>query len=156
MFRTIKLWLPYDKVFVETASPFKEATQIFLDNGFENKTFNKNKLNKGTYRVVMKGIPTLPSALVQTAMDTASEALKSTNLEKKIKKKSMSIRYDNITFKLYPDLHTISLTTVQGRLVYHVANSPLIDKYKGKYTNAQLAIDKKRNRMFIRVGRNTR
>ena len=108
-------------------------------------------LNKGTYKVVRERIPTLPSALVQTARDMASEALKRTNLEKKIKRKSLTIRYDNRTFKFYPDSHTISLTTVQGRLVYPVAHSPLIDKYRGQYTNAQLVIDEKKNRIFIMV-----
>jgi len=151
MFRTIKLKLPYDRALIETAKQFKEATQTVLDYGFENKTFNKNKLNKGTYKVVRERIPTLPSALVQTARDTASEALKATELKEKIKRKSLTIRYDNRTFKFYPDSHTISLTTVQGRLVYPVAHSPLIGKYKGKYTNAQLVIDEKGNRIFIMV-----
>ena len=101
MFRTIKLKLPYDRTLIETAKQFRGATQIVLDYGFENKTFNKNKLNKGTYRSVRERIPTLPSALVQTARDTASEALKATELKKKIKKKSLTIRYDNRTFKFY-------------------------------------------------------
>ncbi|MGC9074094.1 MAG: transposase, partial [Caldisericum sp.] len=102
-------------------------------------------------RKVRERIPTLPSALVQTARDTASEALKATDLKKKIKRKSLTIRYDNRTFKFYPDSHTISLTTVQGRLVYPVAHSPLIEKYRGEYTNAQLIIDERRNRIFIMV-----
>jgi len=84
-------------------------------------------------------------------MDTASEALKRTELKKKIKRKSLTIRYDNRTFKFYPDSHTIYLTTVQGRLVYPVAHSPLIDKYRGEYTNAQLVIDEKSKRIFIMV-----
>jgi len=103
-----------------------------------------------SHTAVRERIPTLPSALVQTARDTASEALKATELKKKIKKKSLTIRYDNRTFKFYPDSHTISLTTVQGRLVYPVSHSPLIDKYKGEYTNAQLVMDKT-NRIFIMV-----
>ena len=61
MFRTIKLKLPYDRTLIETAKQFKEATQIVLNYGFENKTFNKNKLNKGTYKVVRETIPTLQS-----------------------------------------------------------------------------------------------
>ncbi|MGC8620227.1 MAG: hypothetical protein ACP5LA_07005 [Thermoplasmata archaeon] len=60
MLRTIKLKLPYDRTLIETARQFREATQIVLDYGFENKTFNKNKLNKGTYRKVRERIPTPP------------------------------------------------------------------------------------------------
>ncbi|MGC8716035.1 MAG: RNA-guided endonuclease TnpB family protein, partial [Thermoplasmata archaeon] len=150
MFRTIKLKHPYDKKLIEMSKRIKEATQIVLDYGFENKTFNKNKLNKGTYRMVRERILTLPSALVQTARDTASEALKATELEKKIKRRSLTIRYDNRTFT-HSDSHTISITTVQGRLVYPVAHSPLIEKYRGEYTNAQLVIDEKGKRIFIMV-----
>jgi predicted transposase len=49
MFRTIKLKLPYERSLIETAKQFREAVQIVLDYGFENKTFKKNRLNKGTY-----------------------------------------------------------------------------------------------------------
>jgi predicted transposase len=121
MFRTIKLKLPYDRSLIETARQFREASQIVLDYGFENKVFNKYKLNKGTYRTVRETIPTLPSALVQTARDMVSDALKRTKIERKIHRKSLTIRYDNRTFKFHPDSHTISLTTVQGRLVYPLA-----------------------------------
>jgi len=77
--------------------------------------------------------------------------LKSTKLEKEIRRKSLTIRYDNRTFKFYPDSHTISLTTAQGRLTYPVAHSPLIDRYRGEYTNAQLTIDGRGKRIFIMV-----
>ena len=92
MFRTIKLKLPYDLSLLETGKKFREACQMVLDYGFLEKTFNKNKLNRGTYRDVRGKILTLPSALVQTARDTASESLKQTKLEKKIRRKSYTIR----------------------------------------------------------------
>ncbi|MGC9138138.1 MAG: RNA-guided endonuclease TnpB family protein, partial [Thermoplasmata archaeon] len=38
-----------------------------------------------------------------------------------------------------------------GRLVYPLAHSPLIEKYRGEYTNAQLVIDEKGKRIFIMV-----
>jgi len=41
MFRTIKLKPPYEKVLVEAARQFKEAVQMVLDYGLENKTFKK-------------------------------------------------------------------------------------------------------------------
>jgi len=49
MFKTIKLELQYHRSLVETAIQFRDVVQIVLDYGFENKTFNKNRLNKGTY-----------------------------------------------------------------------------------------------------------
>ncbi|MHB8372770.1 MAG: RNA-guided endonuclease TnpB family protein, partial [Thermoplasmataceae archaeon] len=78
MFRTIKLKLPYDSSLLETGKRFREACQIVLNYGFSEHTYNKNKLNRATYESVRKEIPTLPSALVQTARDTASESLKQT------------------------------------------------------------------------------
>jgi IS605 OrfB family transposase len=151
MFRTIKLKLPYDSSLVETGKQFMKACQIVLDYGFAEKTYNKNKLNRGTYRDVREKIPTLPSALVQTARDTASEALKQTELEKKIHRSSYTIRYDRRTFRFYPDSDTVSLTTVRGRLVFPVAKSPLIEKYRGEYTNAQVIIDTKHRKMSVMV-----
>ena len=151
MFRTSKLKLPYDQSLIETGKQFREACQIVLDYGFMEKTFNKNKLNRGTYREVREKIPTLPSALVQTARDQASESLKHIKLKKEIHRKSLTIRYDQRTFKFYPDSHTISLTTVAGRLVFPVAHSPLIEKYRGEYTNAQLSVDQKHQKIFIMV-----
>ncbi len=151
MFRTIKLKLPYDSSLVETGKQFMKACQIVLDYGFAEKTYNKNRLNRGTYRDVREKIPTLPSALVQTARDTASEALKQTELEKKIHRSSYTIRYDRRTFRFYPDSDTVSLTTVRGRLVFPVANSPLVEKYRGEYTNAQVVIHTKDRKMFLMV-----
>ncbi len=56
MFRTIKLKLPYDSSLVETGKQFMKACQIVLDYGFAEKTYNKNKLNRGTYRDVREKI----------------------------------------------------------------------------------------------------
>jgi hypothetical protein len=88
-------------------------------------------LNRETYKTVREEIPTLPSALVQTARDMVSEILKRTELETKPHEKSLTIRYDAGTFKFYPDSHTISLTTTAGRLVFPMTHSSLIDKYRG-------------------------
>ena len=60
MFRTIKLKLPYDPSLPETGRQFREACQIVLDHGLEEKTFNKNQLNRGTYKTVRERISTLP------------------------------------------------------------------------------------------------
>ena len=53
--------------------------------------------------------------------------------------------------RFYPDSFTISLTTVAGRLVFPVAKSPLIDKYRGEYTNAQVFIDAKHGKMSVMI-----
>ncbi|MCL4326272.1 MAG: hypothetical protein M1481_05915 [Candidatus Thermoplasmatota archaeon] len=151
MFVTIKLKLPYDKVLLETGEKFKEACQMFLDYGFPVHTINKNKLNRATCKDIRKAIPTLPSALVRTARDTASESLKQTKLEREIQKRSLTIRYGRRTFKFYPDSHTVSLTIVSGGLVFPVAHTPVIEKYRGEYANGQVFIDKMHGKMFIMI-----
>jgi len=94
LFRAIKLKLPYDSSLLETGTQFRVACQMVLDYGFSEHTYNKNKLNRGTYKDFREAIPTLPSALVQDARDVASDALKATELKKKIHRKSLTVRYD--------------------------------------------------------------
>ena len=50
VFRTLKAVLPYDNALLQTAIAFNRACQIVLDYGSQAKTFNKNKLNRETYR----------------------------------------------------------------------------------------------------------
>ncbi len=101
MFRTIKVGLEFSQVLLQTAVAFNKACQIVLNYGAHYKTYNKNDLNRETYRQVRTEVPNLPSALVQTARDEASEMLKRTNFAS-ITKKRFSIRYDNRKFKFSP------------------------------------------------------
>jgi IS605 OrfB family transposase len=140
MFRTVKVKLLGNPTpLVATAKAFNEACQKVLDYGYETRTHNKSKLNKATYHQI-RSISALPSALVQTARDEASEMLKRVKLKVKPEKKQLSIRYDGRTFKFYADSGYVSLTTVMGRLTYPFKKYAYMDKYRGEYTNAQLAI----------------
>jgi predicted transposase len=69
MFRTVKVALPLDTALVQTALAFNEACQTVLNYGSQQRTFNKNILNKATYHEIRGSVPILPSALVQTARD---------------------------------------------------------------------------------------
>src|ERR1035441_2002853 len=117
MFRTVKVKLPCEQSLYQTAVAFNRACQTVLDYGSTNKIHNKDRLNKATYKQVRTAIPNLPSALVQTARDEASEMLKRTGYAKVVKKR-LSVRYDNRCFKFYPETGKVSLTTVHGRLVF--------------------------------------
>jgi hypothetical protein len=64
VFRTVKVALPYDNALLQTAIAFNRACQIVLDYGSQAKTYNKNNLNRETYREVRTAVPNLPSALV--------------------------------------------------------------------------------------------
>jgi len=140
MFRTIKVKLLGNPTpLTATAKAFNEACQKVLDYGYEKRVHNKSKLNKATYHEI-RSVSTLPSALVQTARDEASEMLKRVKFKVKPEKKQLSIRYDGRTFKFYPDSGYVSLTTVMGRLTYQFKKYDYMDNYKGDYTNAQLII----------------
>jgi putative transposase len=148
MFRTVKVALPFEQSLLQTAIAFNKACQIVLDYGSTNKTHNKDKLNKATYRQVRNVIPNLPSALVQTARDEASEMLLRTDFAKVVKK-HLSVRYDNRCFKFYLDSNYVSLTTVMGRLTFPFKHYDYMDTWKGEYTNAQLVI--RGCRVFLNV-----
>jgi len=148
MFRTVKVALPYDSALTQTAIAFNRACQIVLDYGSQAKTYNKNKLNRETYRAVRAALPNLPSALVQTARDEALEMLKRNSFARIVKKR-LSVRYDKRTFKFYPETRRVSLTTVFGRLNFIFKHYPYLERWRGEYTNAQLLVRGKR--MFLNV-----
>jgi IS605 OrfB family transposase len=148
MFRTIKVALPADPTLVQTARAFNEACQIVLNNGSQRKTYNKKTLNKATYRQVRETLPSLPSALVQTARDEASEILRATHYASTLKKR-LSVRYDRRTFKFYPDSNRVSLTTINGRLSFPFKHYDYLGTWRGEYTNAQLLI--RGNRAFLNI-----
>jgi IS605 OrfB family transposase len=148
MLRTIKVAFAVDSALVLTALAFNQACQEVLDYGFQHRTYDKNVLNKATYRRVREALPSLPSALVQTARDEASEILRRSSYRASLKKR-LSIRYDKRTFNFYPDQSRVSLTTVRGRLSFPFKRYAYLDAWRGEYTNAQLLI--RRNRAFLNI-----
>jgi len=105
--RTISVPLPYSQVLVDTAAQFNKACQMVLDCGSLHKTARKLYLNSATYKSVREALPHLPSALVQTARDEASEMLK--NYRRRhgcfghVEKQRLSVRFDRRCFKFYPE-----------------------------------------------------
>ena len=148
MFRAIKISLGTGPTLLQTALAFNRACQLVLNYGFCNRTFNKNVLNRATYGKVRQQIPDLPSALVQTARDEASEMLKRTRFAS-VTKRCLSVRYDKRTFKFFPDSNYVSLATTSGRLHLPLKHYTYMDRLKGEYTSAQLTI--KGNKAFLYV-----
>lgn len=144
MFRTIKVKLTGDTgSLLKTAVLYTQACQIALDYGFKNKTYNKNRIDEGTYAQVRKDIPQLPSGLVQYARDQASDMLKREKCRRLSTKKRLQVRYDKRTFKFYPDSGHVSLSTIMGRLNFQVKIYDYCKQYlSGEYTNAQLVLRK--------------
>lgn len=148
MFRTIKVALPADAALVQTALAFNKACQIVLNYGSQRRTHSKGALNRATYRQVRESLPRLPSALVQTARDEASEMLRRTGCAVVVKKR-LSVRYDKRTFKFYPDQNRVSLTTDRGRLSFPFKHYDYLDTLRGEYASAQLLI--RGSRAFLNV-----
>ena len=119
MIRTIKIKLDKSNDLMQTIRIFNLACQEVLDYGFEHKNYNKTRLNRGTYHQIREEYPTLPSALVQTARDQASDMLKRDKFKHKIRKKEdSSIRYDKRTMKVFLESGYCTMSTVFGRMRY--------------------------------------
>ena len=155
-FRTISVALPFNQSLADTAVQFNRACQMVLDYGSRQKVTRKLFLNNATYKQVRESMPSLPSALVQTARDEASEMLKRYKKRHKghfghIVKERLSVRYDNRCFKFYPDSNYVLLTTTAGRMAFDFKHHQLMDRWKGRYTNAQLVIKKHKASLHVQV-----
>ena len=119
MIRSISLKLDAEESqpLIETLRLSNQAFNICSAYGFNNQISSKNKIHHGTYRLIRKQFPKLPSALVQTIRDTASEALKGCKLKSKPVKQPLSgIRYDKRTANLKLATGQVSLSSVKGRI----------------------------------------
>ncbi len=87
MFRTIEIRLERTADLVQIVSVFNQACQRVLDQGQQNEQYNKTTLHRATYRDIRTDLPLLPSALVQTARDQASEMMRRDIFKHKIFKK---------------------------------------------------------------------
>jgi IS605 OrfB family transposase len=140
MIRTLKIKLDKSNDLIQTVRIFNLACQEVLDYGFEHKDYNKTRLNRGTYRQIREKYPTLPSALVQTARDQASDMLKRDKIKHHIKKEEQSsIRYDQRTIKVFLESGYCTMSTVFGRMKYTFRLPEYYNQYMNwEIKNAQL------------------
>jgi len=152
-FTTIIIKLGKFQELEHTITTFNEVCQYIIDYGWENKTYNKNKLHHGTYYQIRQKYPKFSSAMVQTARDQASDILKRTikknqklimnkskkQLSKPRKQTYSGIRYDKRCLSIMFDKNIISINTTFGRIKLPFKLAQYYDKYKNWiYTNAQL------------------
>jgi putative transposase len=130
---------------------FNQICQHIIDYGWEQKTWNKNKLHYGTYKILREKYPKFSSAMLQTARDQASEILKRTlkskkKLSKPIKQEFSGIRYDKRCLSIMFDKNIISINTTFGRIKFPFKLAKYYEQYKDWiYTNAQLIRQKDKN-----------
>jgi len=142
MFRTIKIKLDGSNDLAQTARMFNAACQMAVDWGYDNKDYNKTRINRATYNTIRETYPTLPSALVQTARDVASDMLKRSKFKyRPIKKENGSIRYDSRTMKVFLESGYCKLTTAFGRMTYTFQLAKYYNGFKAwKVLNGQLIV----------------
>jgi IS605 OrfB family transposase len=151
MYRTIKIKLDRSNELIQTARLWNAACQDVIDYGFAAHDYNKTRLNKATYKDLRERYSTLPSALLQTARDQASDMLKRLKFEKKpFKHPFGAIRFDVRTMKVFLESGYCKLTTAFGRLRYDFQLADYYQKYAAwKVMNAQLKITK--NACYLNV-----
>jgi len=136
MQRTLKIKIPIQKELIQTIEQYNQIKQEIILIAQKEKTTNKNIIHQLTYKNTRKQYPNFPSALIQTARDTAVECLKQNNYKNKYKNiqlnKFGAIRLDkrNIRVNLQHQLYSISSTN--GRIK---GNFLLNKYYKEKYLN---------------------
>ncbi len=142
MYRTLKIKIDKSNELVQTARIWNAACQDVIDYGFAAHDYNKTRLNRATYKDLREKYPTLPSALLQTARDQASDMLKRLKFKTKPFKKPLgAVRFDVRTMKVFLESGYCKLTTAFGRLRYDFQLPEYYKKYSGwKVTNAQLKI----------------
>ncbi len=144
MYRTLKIKLDKSNELIQTAKIWNAACQDVIDYGFAAHDYNKTRLNRATYEDLRNKYPTLPSALLQTARDQASDMLKKLRFKRKPFKHPLgAVRFDVRTMKVFLESGYCRLTTVFGRLRYDFQLPEYYQKYTGwKVMNAQLKIAK--------------
>lgn len=151
MYRTLKIKLDKSNELIQTARLWNAACQDVIDYGFAAHEYNKTRLNRATYQDLRMKYPTLPSALLQTARDQASDMLKRLKFEKKPFKYPLgAVRFDIRTMKVFLESGYCKLTTAFGRLRYDFQLPEYYKKYATwEVMNAQLKIAK--NACYLNV-----
>lgn len=153
MYRTLKIKLDKSNELVQTAKIWNAACQDVIDYGFAAHDYNKTRLNRATYSDLRDKYSTLPSALIQTARDQASDMLKRLKFKKKPFKHPLgAVRFDIRTMKVFLESGYCKLTTIFGRLRYDFQLAEYYQKYATwKVVSAQLKIAKNACYLNIQV-----
>jgi len=127
MQRTIRIQIENQDL-KETIDQYFQAYCLCIDKGMELHTSNKKKIHNATYYPIRKMYPSIPSALVQTIRDVASENLYTVKLKVKPIPKNKFIRYDKRTFSYKNG--QVSISTTNGRKKFNVTLPKFAEKYK--------------------------
>lgn len=151
MRRTVKIKLQNDNDLIKTIQGYSKIKQYICELGLKKKSYNKNKLHKWTYKKLRKLYPEIPSAILQTARDVASETLKRTKFRKKIKgREYSSMRLDKRNLRVNLEHNLISLSSVDGRKKITFNDTPMTLKYK-KWSAIAGTLCFKNNNLYLNL-----
>jgi IS605 OrfB family transposase len=130
-----------------TFSDYKQAWQSVSDYVFTNDCRNRQKVHHATYRDVRKGLPSLPSALVQEARNDAIGKAKSVKSNGRItavapRLKRVSIRFDKRTASLKDDVLSFSANGGK-RIKAKIVSFPMLDGLRGFKTFAPVIFNRR-------------
>jgi IS605 OrfB family transposase len=115
---------------IRTIEIFSSVYAYVNEVGSKERTYNKTKLHHLTYSDVRKQWPELPSALVQTARDVASEALKRLNYRQCEHKKYSSMRLNQRCLRADLKHKFVTISSIEGRLRFNIKMDSQTNKYK--------------------------
>lgn len=133
----------------------EENGEIFNDHidwALENKTYNKSKAHVALYEQMKEKHPQVPTAFIQTARDTAMEAVKATAFKKRPrKKKHSSLRLDKRTMALRGRQLTVSCIGKREKVILDIPEyfHPIFNSWKLK--GATLTYSAKTKQIWIRL-----
>jgi len=151
MQRTVKLKLEEDKDLINTIREYSLIKQWVCDIGLKKKSYNKNELHNWTYKKLKKQYPNMPTGILQTARDVASETLKRTKLKKKINGKEFSsMRLDKRNLRVSMENNKISISSINGRKKLTFKHNPMSIKYI-KWSAVAGTLCYKKNQLYLNV-----
>ncbi len=160
--RTIKLVIkPSEEekqILFKTLEEYKLAYNFVAEIGWKSNVYNSVKLHNLTY-TTLREKTSLPSQLVISVRNIASESLKSAFSRKKKgltvscpHSKNPAIRYDKRSYSVWFDREEISVATVEGRLKLKIKIPEYFRQYLSwNIRSASLKYDKRLKKFFFNI-----
>jgi len=160
--RTIKLVVkPSEKekqILFKTLEEYKFAYNFVAEIGWKSNIHNSVKLHNLTY-IAVREKTSLPSQLVISARNVASESLKSAFSRKKKGlnvscpySNNPAIRYDKRSYSVWFDREEISIATIEGRVKLKIKIPEYFRQYLSwNIRSASLKYDKRLKKFFFNI-----
>lgn len=152
--RTVKLELILTEAqkaaLLRTMEEYTRAYNYATSWGFHHQECNKMKLQYATYYDMRAAIPELGAGLIQSAKDTACEALKQCKMRMNPKRKPhAAVRFPWRMAKVYFESGTVSIFSVDGRIHAPIKLYEYLKKYEDWKCKISVLIWDRINRRFF-------